>query len=318
MRSRALLPCVLALAALLVAPQASAAACQYVKQDLPVPAGLSMLYLNGSSTNNSRIVGQLMQGQYGRGALWVNSTLRQMTPPASALDHTIPMAVNNTSVVAGFEQFDNGPNGRTHKAFRYENGVYEFLQTDPGRSSEAHAINDAGDVVGTQGGDVYLWPRGGPRKLISGGGTPLGVNAQRKIVVQFPTSRTVVFDGNGGPAVEIPGYSSAVTFDNDRVLRREQGGFVEWDLDGVQVATHPGGVTPFGRNGSGTVYGTYYDANAQERLALWRKTGRTDVVADPMPIAITSADVTDAATLIGVYRSPEQLTRPARWLWTCA
>jgi hypothetical protein len=113
-----------------------------------------------------------------------------------------------------------------------------------------------------------------------------------------------------------------VVFDNDRVLRGEftpsgASQITEWDLNGVKTATYDGGVKPFGRNGSGTVFGTYDTAGNDDIPSLWRKTGRSDVVADPAPLWTVYADVTDAATLIATYVGPDG-ARPARWLWVCS
>jgi hypothetical protein len=306
---------------------AQAATCQYNRQDLPVPAGSGHVSTMGSSTNNSRVVGQVMKGQFGRGAYWVNSALREMAAPASSGNHTIPYAINNTSVVAGFEQEDRGLQMPLFKAFRYENGAYQFLETDAGYSSKAYAINDAGDVLGFQfsgtnqfSGDVYLWPRTGARKRIYSG-TPIGITAQRKIVVDTGWV-TVVIDADSGAVLELPENASYVTLDNDHVFQGVYGDTGEWnvieyDLNGVPVATHPGAMQAFGRNGSGTVFGKY-QASTGPLPALWRKSGRTDVVADHLPFDSTYSDITDAATLIGTYSGADNVARPSRWLWVCS
>lgn len=325
-RTTATLLSALVLASVGAAPQAVAATCQYNRQDLPVPAGSGHVSTMGSSTNNSRIAGLVMKGQFGRGAYWINSALREMPPsPLSASYHVIPSGINNTSVVAGYEQRDGE---RTKKAFRYENGAYQYLETDPGQSSTAYAINDTGDVIGLQFygiseyyGDVYLWPRTGPRKLVSSG-KPIGITADRKVVVQRVVT-TDVIDTDTGSVVEIPGRAAWVVLDNDRVLVSEYADQVGWemreyDLAGTKVATHSGGAKPFGRNGSGTVFGGYPGRTGANLPALWRKTGRTDVVADFLPSDSSYSDVTDAATLIGTYSGADSVARPARWLWICS
>lgn len=326
-RTRALLLAVLVIMSSSAAPEAVAATCQYNRQDLPVPAGSGDVTTQGSSTNNSRIAGLAVQQGYGRGLLWVNSTLRLMPAPSSDWDHVVPEAVTNTSVVAGYLRNDRGI-GLRHQAFRYENGVYELLRTEPGSQSKAVAINDAGDVLGVvwsgsseSSGTVVMWPRTGDRTTVAAWGDPVGINAQRKVVINGRFS-TVVLDLESGVKTELPGESRWVVFDNDRVLRGEftpsgASQITEWDLNGVKTATYDGGVKPFGRNGSGTVFGTYDTAGNDDIPSLWRKTGRSDVVADPAPLWTVYADVTDAATLIATYVGPDG-ARPARWLWVCS
>ncbi|WP_394618440.1 hypothetical protein JNUCC0626_04885 [Lentzea sp. JNUCC 0626] len=317
----------LVLASTVASPQAVAAACQYNRQDLPLPAGVGHTMTNGSSTNNSRIAGQVDKGGTLRGVYWVNSTLRELPAPSDMWSHTVPQAVNNTSVVAGYEQSGRGGPGTRVRAFRFENGAYQYLETDPGSSSKAVAINDAGDVLGIMWsgtsetfGDTYLWPRTGPRRLVSSS-RPIGITNQGKVVVHGGGS-TRVLSLDGSPAVEIPGMAPFVVLDNDRILRREpletSNDITEWDLGGTLVATHQNAWKPFGRNGSGTMFGVYDDVQGNNRPALWRKTGRTDVVADFLPIDTAYSDVTDAATLIGTYIGTDNIARPARWLWVCS
>ncbi|MDT7785925.1 MAG: hypothetical protein QOF58_4344 [Pseudonocardiales bacterium] len=316
---------VLVLASAVAAPQASAAACQYVRQDLPVPAGATYPHTTGSSTNNSRIVGAYWQNG-SRGAVWTNSALRVMAPPASGDDTVHPSAVNNTGVVAGHQEiYRGGPD--LHRAFRYENNAYEFLAVEAGEHSEGVAINDGGDVLGlvwqeaTPGTrTVVMWPRTGPRKTF-GPGQAIGINAQRKIVMVDPQASDMsgwIVDGNTGAKTKLPGARTPMVFDNDRILNFEFGPtntqLAEWDLTGTRVATYEGGVNPYGRNGSGTVFGTFGTTTP----SLWRKTGRSDVVADKVPDQAYYADVTDAATLIGTYRDADDSSHPARWVWTCS
>ncbi|WP_030469741.1 hypothetical protein [Lentzea aerocolonigenes] len=320
-RTRALLIAVLVLAPAAAAPPAAAAACGYDRRDLPAPAGADHHRATGSSTNNSRIVGWYSpSGGYARGVLWVNSTLREMAP----LHFNVrPTAVNNTSVVAGYEEVHRGELGSLYRAFRYENGAYEYLGTEPGEHSRATGVNDAGDVVGTVWREesplvrtVVLWPRNGTRKSF-GQGVAIGVTGQ-KIVMTTDWSGWVVDTGTG-VRTELPGAGLPMVLDNDRVLNTEYlgGGRVqltEWDLNGVRVGAYDGGFKPLGKNGSGTVFGAHGDSTP----ALWRKTGRTDVVADRLPDVHEYADVTDAATLIGTYEGADGKPRAARWLWICS
>lgn len=317
---RVLLPCLVVLASLVAAPQASAA-CQYTKQDLPVPAGAATnVFLNGGSADNSRIVGQTQVGQDTVGTYWANSTLGQLPPSPTGANNVSPLDVNNTGVITGAVTDTRDGMPWTARAFRYENGAYEFLETDAGVESFGRAINEAGDIAGTHGNDLYLWPRGGGRKLIATNASlVLGITDDGKIVTAAPRFTAKVYDVNGGPTVDLPaGSAGGPVMDNNRVFIRERNAAgeivtAEYDLNGVKITSHPIGSRTFGRNGSGTVWGTYVRSGFTQVHALWRTTGRTDLVADPMPLVSTYSDITDAATLIGTYRA-EQGIRPARWL----
>ncbi|USX54919.1 DUF3466 family protein [Lentzea sp. HUAS12] len=324
-RTRAALPCLVVLATLVAAPQASADACQYTKQDLPVPAGATAnVFLSGGSADNSRIAGSAQVGQDTVGAYWANSTLLQLPPSPTGANNVIPVDVNNTGVITGsvLDTRDGMP--RTVRAFRYENGAYEFLETDAGVESDGRAINQAGDVAGTHGTDLYLWPRGGARKLIAANtGLVLGITDDGKIVTAAPGFTAKVYDVNGGPTVDIPrGSAGGAVMDNNSVFIREKNAAgeittAEYDLNGVKITSRPIGSRTFGRNSSGTVWGTYVKSGFTQVHALWSTTGRTDLVADPMPLVSTYSDITDAATLIGTYRADQNI-RPARWFWTCS
>ncbi|WP_394618441.1 hypothetical protein JNUCC0626_04890 [Lentzea sp. JNUCC 0626] len=317
----------LVLGSAVVTPQAAAAACQYVRQDLPLPAGGSYPHTTGSSTNNSRVVGAYWQNG-SRGAVWTNSVLRVMAAPANSADQVEPAAVNNTGVVAGVHQTYRGANPPLYKAFRYENNTYTFLAVEAGEQSRAVAINDAGDVLGMVWQEatpnvrtVVMWPRNGLRKDF-GPGLAIGIDAQRRIVkVEDPASTAItgwVVNGDTGARLKLEGARTPMVFDNDRVLHYESTAtgtqIVELDLTGARVATYEGGVNVYGRNGSGTVFGTF----GITQPSLWRKTGRSEVVADKLPDPTYYADVTDAATLIGTYRDADDSSHPARWVWTCA
>ncbi|WP_394618444.1 hypothetical protein JNUCC0626_04905 [Lentzea sp. JNUCC 0626] len=314
----------LALASAVVPPQAAAAACQYVRQDLPLPAGVTTAVTKGSSTNNSRIVGEYWQNA-GRGAIWTNSALRVMAPPASTFDSVRPNSVNNTGVVGGTQEIFRG--GKyTHRAFRYENSAYQLLAVEPGEQSAGYAINDGGDVLGIVWQEatpadrtVVMWPRTGPRKSF-GLGEAVGIDAQRRILMSAPSPGQAgwIVDGNTGLKTTLPGARTPMVLDNDRVLHFEFGPantrIVELNLAGTRLATYEGGVNLFGRNNSGTVFGTY----GIPQPSLWRPSGRSDAVLDKTFDSRYYADVTDAATLIGTYREADDTTRPARWVWTCS
>jgi hypothetical protein len=316
----------LVLASTAAAPQAVAAECRYNRKDLPVPAGAGSPQTVGSSTDNSRIVGSYWDVNLGRAVLWVNSTLRVLPPPAAPALDVFPKAVNNTSVVVGRQEIRR-PQGALSKAFRYENGAYELLQTAPDEHSSAAGVNDAGDVVGTVWTDaapdvrtVVMWPRNGERRSY-GAGHAVGITAQRKIVMTAGLDAWVV-DAGTGARIGLPGARHPMVLDNDRVLHYEYlddgtDQITERDLDGNRVGAYRGGYQPFGRNGSGTVFGALQPLLGGTP-ALWRKDSRSPVVADKLPSHHFYAEITDAATLIGTYRDADDSTHPARWLWVCS
>lgn len=325
--SRVVLPCLLVAASVLTAPQtAAAASCQYTRQDLPLPATTDHVSTEASSADDSRIAGQFLNpAGYGRAVLWTNGVAEEL-PPLGTYDHVIPRGVNNTGVVAGYRQQGRGL-GAQFRAFRYENGAYEFLETSVGTQSKAVAVNNAGDVLGfvwtgdreEDSGQVVLWPRTGPR-LVFGTSTPIGVTDDRKIVTKGFSS-TAVFDADTRTGVQIPGSSARVVLDNGQVLRGEidWSGYTtvtRWNLDGTPVATYESGIIPFGSNSSGTVFSTYRPSPAVlDTHALWHDGSRTDIAGDQLPFTSVHGDITDDGTLIGTYTAQDGKARPA--LWVC-
>ncbi|GLY47502.1 hypothetical protein [Lentzea sp. NBRC 102530] len=312
----------LVLASAVATPQAAAAACRYVRQDLPLPAGVTSAETRGSSTDNSRIVGSYAN----RGLVWTNSALRVMAPPASPSGTVRPSAVTNTGVVAGTQEIPLGGGGYDSRAFRYENNAYQLLAVEPGEQSAGHAINDGGDVLGVvwqtatpATRTVVMWPRTGPRRSF-GAGEAVGIDAQRRILMSAPSPGQAgwIVDGNTGVKTTLPDARTPMVLDNGRVLHFEFGPagtrIVELGLTGTRLATHDGGVNVFGRNNSGTVFGTY----GIPQPSLWRPSGRTDALLDKTFDPRFHADVTDAATLIGTYREADDSTHPARWVWICS
>ncbi|WP_394618446.1 hypothetical protein JNUCC0626_04915 [Lentzea sp. JNUCC 0626] len=313
---------VLTVVSLVTAPQASAAACAYHRVDLPLPAGTTSAWTKGSSPNNSRIVaGYLWDGHQPNGLLWINGSLRIMPEAVRPLREVYPEAVNNSGVVVG-RQENRYPNWVQTHAFRYEGFGYSFLYTTLDENSDGLFVNEAGDVLGTvwdrdNPGDttVVLWPRAGGR-LSFGPGRPLGLSG-RKIVKRDETGKVLIVDADNGASVEVPDAAGDLVVDNERLLGVERGGqLTEWNLNGVKVNAHPGGEKAFGRNNSGTVFGTVAPQSGGG-LALWRPSGRTSVVADELPHPQYYGDVSDAATLFSSWQDETGNPYPARWLWIC-
>ncbi|WP_394618442.1 hypothetical protein JNUCC0626_04895 [Lentzea sp. JNUCC 0626] len=311
---------------LAVAPQAAAADCVYNRVDLPLPAGTTNAEVEGSSTNNSRIVGSYWAESRSRAALWVNSTLRVLPQATEPFRDVFPEGVNNTSVVVGRQEWRSSPNTGS-QAFRYENNTYTFLETAADENSRASHVNDNGDVLGEawkksnpNERTVVLWPRGGARKSF-GVGYPMGISAQRKLAVSYDRDAWIV-DGDTGARTQVPGGSQPMVIDNERLLGYEflgvsiPGVVSEWDLNGVKVNEYRGGLQAYGKNNSGTVFGTIRP-EVGGGPTLWRTNSRMPVLADRLPTSFYG-DVTDAATLISSYRNDVGETRPARWLWVCS
>ncbi len=317
---------VLMTASVVAAPQtAAAAACRYVVQDLPVPAGTIYARTTGSSTNNSRIVGTFGLEENERGVLWVDGALQVMTPPDSSMTTVVPWAVNNTGVVAGRHEISLGSEGTRYRAFRYENGAYEFLQTEPGEQSSAWGINDAGDVVG------QVWTESDPnaphgRDVAARRGSQVlrrGHGRRRQRPAEDRHDDHLVGVGSSTPTraprpscpVGVSRSSSTTTgFCSYERVRVGVYRIAEWDLNGVRVGAYASGREPLGKDVSGTMFGGFGPTDVP---SLWRQGGRTDVVADRLPDTDFYGDITDDATLIGSYRI-DNTAYPARWLWVCS
>ncbi|GLY47503.1 hypothetical protein Lesp01_11590 [Lentzea sp. NBRC 102530] len=319
---------VLTAVSVVAAPQASAAGCVYNRVDLPLPAGVTSAHTEGSSANNSRIVGAYRDPNVTKAALWVNSTLRVLPPAVSPFYDVFPEDVNNTSVVVGSQEWRASDRTAT-QAFRFENNAYQFLYTALDENSRGQYVNEAGDVVGTvwkranpTERTVVMWPREGGRRSF-GLGQASGLSGRKIVKYDEANSKSLIVDADTGATVELPGGRPPAVVDGGRVLTYRWvdqvvgGEIAEWDLNGVEVAIHRGGYQPYGRNNSGTVFGVL-EPMLGSTPSLWRPSGRTAVVADKLPIAHYYGDVTDAATLIGTYNGEADQLRPARWLWVCS
>lgn len=327
MKRKRAFACLLSVAAVMstvATPSAVAAAqCQYDLQDLPVPAGVAVSKTAGGSSDDSRIAGWTeVAGEHDRGLVWVNGAVRQMSP---AQGHVRPKDVNNTGVVAGYEEIPDGVAQWQpwYRAFRYENGTYEYLQVEEDEQAQAVGVNDAGDVVGivwskSWPGDrtVVVWPRTGERRSF-GVGQPVGITGDRKVVLST-TNQAWVADADTGARTALPGAHTEMVLDNDRVLGYEYVAhdtyrISEVDLSGVVVGAYDRGLHPFGRNTAGTVFGL---AGGPD-LVLWQGGGRTEVATYYWPDTAYYGDVTADGVLIGTYEGADGNFRAARWVRAC-
>lgn len=310
-------------ASAVAAPQAAAAGCGWVANDLPLPAGATYGQTKGSSENNTYIVGSHFQNGE-RGVIWEHGALRPMAQPSNSADSVSPRDVNNSGVVVGHYWYSWGAESR-YRPFKYQNGSYEFLASDVNEDAIAIGINDHGDVIGQvwlksapETRWVAMWPNGQPRRLYLKG-QAIGISNDRKLVVVTSTTGWLI-DGNNGRWTSIPGGRTPMVLDNDRVLHMAWGGengaayrIVERDLNGVLTAEYNGGLEPHGRTSGGTLFGS----TGPNGASLWQNGWRTDVDSEKEPHPSYFGDATDGGALIGTYRDEQGKNHPARWFWMC-
>jgi len=312
---------VLVLASAVGAPQATAQDCRWIAHDLPVPSGATSARTVSSSGDNSLILGSVWQNG-SRGVVWWNGQLWPMDPPQDSSTSVVPKDINNSSLIVGLQEFHGGD----RRAFRFQYGKYDLLPAEPNEQSQAIGVNDAGDIVGEVWlktsptvRTVVVWPANEPRRSI-GEGAAVGVSSDRKLVMTTgagSASTGWVIDIATGVKTELPGARTPMVLDNDRVLHFAFGAtnteIVEWNLGGQRVATHEGGIEPYGRTSDGTVFGTTGPGNT----TLWQWGGRHNVDSEKLPKPQYYGDVTDGGALIGTYEDAQQTSHPARWFW-CA
>ena len=318
--------CVLSSAA--AAPQAAAAEpCQWKVHDLYWPDSRSET--RGSSPDDHLIVGATWPGGHERGLVWDNGVWSLMAAPANVTDSITPNSVNNSGVVVGRHRACSNRDGEFHhRAFRYQNGVYQYLDTAAEEESQAIGINEAGDIIGqvwrvSAPGVrwVALWPRDNQPRRLYLKASAIGITDDRKLVVtQDPEGsnpKVWAIDSNTGAWTAFPGARTPVVLDDDRVLTYNSTldgpQIQEWTLDGRQVGAYAKGWVGHGRNSAGTVFGW---SATSSRMSLWQGRTRTDVVADKRHYGSIYADITDDGRLIGTYRDAQNVDHAA--LWYCS
>lgn len=122
----------------------------------PGESGSSAIGINDSGT----VIGSTSGAEFlAHGAMWQNGV-------ATDLGHFLPSAINQEGLIAGTEQ---GSDGFDH-AMVLSNGVLAPLPEDGGQGSQATAIDDYGDIVGSLSIDgaehAALWPVAQPGTVI--------------------------------------------------------------------------------------------------------------------------------------------------------
>ena len=309
-----------ALGSAVVAPGTAAAdSCQYAVEDLPVPPGTKWALAMSSSDDNNLILGRVYTESGHRGVIWRDGELSPMAEPPASTGHVSVKDINNSAVVVGSLEIIGEGGEKTSRAFRYQDGRYELLPSEPGEGSSATGINDAGDIVGAVWREsnwrTAVWPVDGPRTMLDGV-EPVGISSDRKVVVKkafsWPVTGSVV-DIPTGVTTALPADLPDLVVDNDRIMHPGGGGIVELDLGGRRLATYEDGSGAWGKNATGTVFGRDYTSTGVREIVLWQQGVRQRVELEKQPYGLYYGDVTDDGVLIGTYDDAEWVSHPARW-----
>ena len=103
--------------------------------------------------DRGEIVGTASNGAGGDRAFIVQGGAMRALPPLTGSTDSFANAINAVGVVAGTAS----SGAEMHRAVVWKDGKPEELPSGIGKESEAQAINDAGDVVGTCNGHACLW-----------------------------------------------------------------------------------------------------------------------------------------------------------------
>jgi len=132
---------------------------------LPVPAGTTESSVNGGDPTGRYLVGVGFRVGGADGLLWVDGHLTPVDQsPLSPYIQVQFNAVNDHATIVGNRMIDYS---LQTEAFIYRGGRFTILPApNPGDTTEAVAINSAGDVVGTAFGPTgpqpVEWPAGRP------------------------------------------------------------------------------------------------------------------------------------------------------------
>lgn len=283
-----------------VAPAAAAAtAATWTAVPLEVPADVYSVRVNGTD-GVDRIVGSYDSfdegGQYRPGVVWRGTAL---TVLGEAFDDLTDLTAINTSGVAvgSHAAYNEQP-----QAVKWTGDHYEDLPAPAGSASEATAVNERGDIVGTADYQVILWPASAPgtyRLLtmpyptvasgvsIADDGTVVGSVLEP---VGSGPSRAFRWDSTGQPRelqrVEKNHGHSVLTVERDMIAGSANLlGAVVWNMRG-RVQRFVPDIQLYGMNTDGDLL-----ARGQTGSAAWfvdENGVRTDLPATFLPSSATS------------------------------
>lgn len=245
--------------ALVLLPQtasaASTAGCTWRASALPVPAGASILDVDGTDHSGGWAGTAYFSGDRWHILSWKNGTVTDYGPVAPTTTAFVRVVDENRSGTIIGNSTD-GQWGQIKTAFRIRAGVLEQLAVLPGGSQAiAAAINDTGDIVGTN-----LVQRNG---------------SWGTAVVRWPA--------NQAAPVEMPGlplHSTAIDLDEDGTLlvglrNPETQGQVPHVLRGGVLSALPPlarNQTPYGRAiSNGRVTGSVLPKGGQYTGVVWER-----------------------------------------------
>jgi hypothetical protein len=275
------------------------AACAWVFTDLPVPAGSDGVYGIAASADG----GWAAEKGWGRSAVvWQGAEARLV----KFREDTIVWDVSGTGTLAG--------NTKTGSFRQSAAGVREVLQPLAGSTGRTWvtAINNAGEVAGTSGGKLVVWPADStePRVLPDpdnrSGWTVRGIDEEGRVV-----AHTIIGggdyagylwdrDGNRAQLETLPGNNSVepVAVRAGRVVGSSGpdsnvlGTVVEWGPDGKIVRTLPSmNHYAFDINARGDVVGV-----ADGAAVVVRPTGEIESLENGNDLKMT-----DSGDVLGIF-----------------
>jgi probable HAF family extracellular repeat protein len=148
----------------------------------------TMQNLGGGYATGVNDAGQVV-GTTNGAFLWQNGTMQNLGTLRGDTGSSAT-AINNSSQVVGIStkvHTTHKTQTYTDTAFLWQNGKMTSLGTLGGQNSDAYAINDLGQVVGTadtrtSSGHAFLWDSTGGMQDLGFQGSPKGINAAGQIV----------------------------------------------------------------------------------------------------------------------------------------
>lgn len=302
---RALLVAALTAAVVFAPGSASAAACTWASEDLPLPADTRFSVITGAAADGSYVLGVGVSGWQDVALLWHNGSVESVPLEPGRF----PNDVNASGTV-----LVNSSEGR---AFR---GGTELNPLPGANYVWAAAINSAGAAVGRSGSPMAIWPADSsvPR-LLSGtdddaGWIVAGIDEQGRVAASRygqpeEAEQSYVWDEHGVRTLlrPLPGHTETMAraIRNSRIVGYSTGSGqagavgVEWDLQGNVVRTLTGSADTRDVTSSGDVLGITPDGEMPGPAQVWRATGE---VEQPPVTAVYEKFADDGSLYGGSYR----------------